>query len=194
MPPKVMSEKERNEIKEIMFKKGLELIKKSGFSGMSVSKITKAAGLGKSTFYNYFESKETFVVELIEFGHIRFWMEIEKLKGENGKISTDNMKYILRQIVFNEDSIYQYLSTEEEKGIIEAVPEKQKPDIREETAILKKLFDKSEGIREDIDYAVVSNILKIIAISVQNRNYLHETGFDKTIGDLYELLYKEVFV
>ena len=113
MPPKVMSEKERNEIKEIMFKKGLELIKKSGFSGMSVSKITKAAGLGKSTFYNYFESKETFVVELIEFGHIRFWMEIEKLKGENGKISTDNMKYILRQIVFNEDSIYQYLSTEE---------------------------------------------------------------------------------
>ncbi len=194
MPPKVMSEKERNEIKEIMFKKGLELIKKSGFSGMSVSKITKAAGLGKSTFYNYFESKETFVVELIEFGHIRFWMEIEKLKGENGKISTDNMKYILRQIVFNEDSIYQYLSTEEEKGIIEAVPEKQKPDIREETAILKKLFDKAEGIREDIDYAVVSNILKIIAISVQNRNYLHETGFDKTIGDLYELLYKEVFV
>ncbi|MCR5637926.1 MAG: TetR/AcrR family transcriptional regulator [Lachnospiraceae bacterium] len=194
MPPKVMSERERNEIKEIMFKKGLELIKKSGFSGMSVSKITKAAGLGKSTFYNYFESKETFVVELIEFGHIRFWMEIEKLKGENGKISTDNMKYILRQIVFNEDSIYQYLSTEEEKGIIESVPEKQKPDIREETAILKKLFDKSEGIREDIDYAVVSNILKIIAISVQNRNYLHETGFDKTIGDLYELLYKEVFV
>ena len=194
MPPKVMSEKERNEIKEKMFKKGLELIKKSGFSGMSVSKITKAAGLGKSTFYNYFESKETFVVELIEFGHIRFWMEIEKLKGENGKISTDNMKYILRQIVFNEDSIYQYLSTEEEKGIIEAVPEKQKPDIREETAILKKLFDKAEGIREDIDYAVVSNILKIIAISVQNRNYLHETGFDKTIGDLYELLYKEVFV
>jgi len=193
MPPKVMSDEERQEIKEMMFKEGLSLIKQDGFSKMSVSKITGAAGLGKSTFYNYFESKERFVLELIEYEHVIFWREIERLKSDKGKISVKNMKYILRQIVFNQDSVYQYLTTEEETGIRDAVPESKKPDIKEESAILGMLFKDAECIRPDINYAVVGNLLKIIAISVQNRIYLHESGFDKTVDDLYEMLYKEVF-
>ncbi|MCR5213271.1 MAG: TetR/AcrR family transcriptional regulator [Eubacterium sp.] len=194
MPPKVMSENERQAIKEMMLKEGLLLIKKEGFSKMSVSKITSAAGLGRSTFYNYFESKERFVLELIEFEHVIFWREVDRLKDNSGRISIKNMKFILRQIVFNQDSVYQYLSTEEEAGIREAVPESREPDIEEETAILKRLFSEAEGIKQDIDYAVVSNMLKIIAISVQNKLYLHKSGFEKTIDNLYEMLYKEVFV
>jgi len=193
MAPKMISEIEKRATKELMFNKGLELIKKNGFSNMSVSKITGGVGLGKSTFYNYFDSKEIFVLEMIEYGHVKFWKEVEKLKNDNGIISVENMKRILNSIVFNEDSIYQYLSTEEEIKIKDAVPENKYPDINEETKILKRLFSYGENIKESPDYAVISNLLKIIALSTQNKIYLHSSGFEKTIDRLYNLLYKEIF-
>ena len=54
MPVRVFSEEEKKEIKEKMFTQGMELIKEYGLTHTSVSKITERAGIGKSTFYNFF--------------------------------------------------------------------------------------------------------------------------------------------
>jgi TetR/AcrR family transcriptional repressor of nem operon len=45
---------------------GLDLIHCSGFNGCSVQDITQAANVPKGSFYNHFESKEAFVVEILD--------------------------------------------------------------------------------------------------------------------------------
>ena len=57
MSPKLFDLKEREEARIRMLDEGFRLIKEHGMTHASVDKVTKAVGLGKSTFYNFFPSK-----------------------------------------------------------------------------------------------------------------------------------------
>jgi len=46
---------------------GLEVMRRQGYNGTSVKDIVCAAKVPKGSFYNYFDSKESFVIEAIEY-------------------------------------------------------------------------------------------------------------------------------
>jgi TetR/AcrR family transcriptional repressor of nem operon len=48
-----------------LLEKGGDLLSRSGFNATGVQEITSAAGVPKGSFYNYFESKEAFAVEVL---------------------------------------------------------------------------------------------------------------------------------
>ena len=50
-----------------MLAAGFDLLKQYGMTHMSVAKITEAAGIGVSTFYNFFPSKEAYVYDVMEY-------------------------------------------------------------------------------------------------------------------------------
>ena len=80
MPIRVFSEDEKKEIKAKMFEAGISLIKEYGLTHASVTKITDAAGIGKSTFYNFFESKELFVIALIRYEREKAMTQRERME------------------------------------------------------------------------------------------------------------------
>nr|WP_314463178.1 TetR/AcrR family transcriptional regulator [uncultured Clostridium sp.] len=59
--------------KTILFNCGKELFSRNGFKDTNISDITKTAGIGTGTFYNYYSSKEELFMEI----HLE---ENEKLK------------------------------------------------------------------------------------------------------------------
>lgn len=193
MSPKIFSIAEKEQLKEKMFFAGLELLKEHGMTHMSVEKITAAAGIGKSTFYNFFLTKEDFVLQLIKFNRSRFWKAVAEMLGEREKLTVSESKQVLTGIINNNDSVYQYLTPEDEKKLADAAPDKMSADIDEETETLKRLLKMFEGVREDADYAVISNLLKILALTAENRTMLHESGYPQTQEKLFELLFDCVF-
>lgn len=56
---------------------GLELIYARGVNGTGVKEITDLAGVPKGTFYTYYESKEAFVVAVLEL----YWLELQREVG-----------------------------------------------------------------------------------------------------------------
>ncbi|MDJ0777568.1 MAG: TetR family transcriptional regulator C-terminal domain-containing protein [Gammaproteobacteria bacterium] len=52
--------------KEQILWAGLELMKLHGYNGTSVKDIVDAAGVPKGSFYNYFDSKESFATDALE--------------------------------------------------------------------------------------------------------------------------------
>ena len=56
---------------------GLETLHRQGFHGSAVQDITNAAGLPKGSFYNYFDSKESLALEVID----RYGEEVRALAG-----------------------------------------------------------------------------------------------------------------
>jgi len=193
MSPKLFSVSEKEKLKEKMFYAGLELLKQYGMTHMSVEKITQAAGIGKSTFYNFFMSKEEFVVALIEFNRHRFWKTITQMLGEREALTVPESKQVLRSIINAKDSVYQYLTAEDEKKLSEVMPEKMGPDLQEETEVLRRLFTLFEGVRSDVDYAVTSNLLKLLAITAEHKGDLHEAGYAKTQELLFKTLFDGIF-
>lgn len=193
MSPKIFTAAEKGKLRETMFYGGLELLKAHGMTHMSVEKITAAAGIGKSTFYNFFLSKEDFVIQLIEFNRTRFWKAVAAMRGDREHLTLAESKQILREIINNNDSVYQYLTPEDEQKLAAAMPEKAAADIGEETALLKRLFAMFDRVRADADYAVISNLLKILALTAENRSMLHESGYQRTQERLFSLLFDCVF-
>ncbi|MBQ4465306.1 MAG: TetR/AcrR family transcriptional regulator [Oscillospiraceae bacterium] len=193
MSPKLFSIAEKEQLKERMFHAGLELLKTYGMTHMSVEKITAAAGIGKSTFYNFFLTKEDFVLQLIEFNRTRFWSTVSELLGERERLTIPESQRLLIEIINNPDSVYQYLTPEDEKKLAAANPDKPAADIDEETETLRRLFAVFENVREDVDYAVVSNLLKILALTAENRSMLHERGYLRTQEKLFGLLFETIF-
>jgi len=74
--------------KEHILEAGLEIMYQQGYNGTSVKDIVDAAGVPKGSFYNYFESKESFVIEGMEFLALSGFEEMRKaLEGsEDGAL------------------------------------------------------------------------------------------------------------
>jgi AcrR family transcriptional regulator len=79
-----------------IFNCGKELFSSKGFKDTNVSDITKMAGIGVGTFYNYYSSKEQLFMEI-------FMKENEKLKKsfESIDMDTDPVKAIKEMLSIN---------------------------------------------------------------------------------------------
>jgi AcrR family transcriptional regulator len=58
----------RKQKKELIMETALELFAENGFHATSISRIAKKAGISKGLTYNYFESKQEILDELIQHG------------------------------------------------------------------------------------------------------------------------------
>ena len=59
----------RHNVREQLIEAGFRTLYSRGFNGCGAQEITDAAGVPKGTFYNHFESKEAFALQVLE----RFW-------------------------------------------------------------------------------------------------------------------------
>lgn len=65
------------EVRSRLLSAGGAAIYRLGFNGSAVQDITASAGIPKGSFYNYFENKDAFAVEVLE----DFWLFIERSYG-----------------------------------------------------------------------------------------------------------------
>jgi TetR/AcrR family transcriptional repressor of nem operon len=61
------------DVRRRLIESGLTLIGKQGFAGSGVADFTASAGVPKGSFYQYFESKQSYAIELLD----DYWRTIE---------------------------------------------------------------------------------------------------------------------
>lgn len=193
MPVRVFAEDERKEIESKMFEAGMALIKEYGLTHASVTKITQAAGIGKSTFYNFFESKEMFVIALIKYERVKTMESIESFLNGRQKMTQEEGKKLLRLIIYHQDSIYQYLTEEDVKKLYPAMREAGfiEDDLNSDTP--KYLLSIMEGVRENVDTRVFLNFLRMMAICVTQKEALHQDVLDINLDMIFDKLFEYVF-
>lgn len=64
--PKKFSDKQRVLIKEKMINIGIEMFGQFGFSKISIDEIIRETGISKGSFYNFYESKEEYFMDVLE--------------------------------------------------------------------------------------------------------------------------------
>lgn len=194
MPIRVFSEEEKERLKNKMLEAGFPLLKKYGMTHTSVSKIAEAAEIGTSTFYNFFGSKEEYMAELIVYHRARMMSELvppDVLCGKR-KLGRSDAKSFLFAMIDREQSIYPYMTLEDEALIMQNTGAFA-PDIEKETGISDRLFSMLEGVRRDIDAGVTANLVKIFVLAAEARQELHSSAYDKTMDILAETVLDIIF-
>ncbi|MBO8170852.1 MAG: TetR/AcrR family transcriptional regulator [Bacillaceae bacterium] len=59
-----LRQKRKEELKEQIFRESLRLFRDQGYDNVTVDQITRACGIAKGTFYNYFPKKEHLLLHL----------------------------------------------------------------------------------------------------------------------------------
>ena len=193
MAKRVFTEAERAEYREKMLAAGFDLLKQYGMTHMSVAKITEAAGIGVSTFYNFFPSKEAYVYDVMEYRKRMIPVFIKKALNGKEKAGPAETRNYLKIMIDEDYSIFPSLSPEDEQRLLEMIPEKAKPDLQRETEISTMFFQQMEGIRPDINIGVVTNLIKIYVLGAEGRELLHDAAYEETMERMRDVIIYEIF-
>ena len=194
MPVRVFSQEEIDDLRTKMLNAGFPLLKQYGMTHTSISKITNAAGIGVSTFYNFWKSKEEYMSDLILYHRKKMLPRLvppEVLKGER-KLRRDEVRVFFKALTDEDLSIYPHMTLEDESRLIDS-SDRFKPDIRKESAITAMLLEHFENVREDPDLGLIANLTKILALSCEYKDRLHSSSYDKTIDRLVESILDLIF-
>lgn len=94
----------RHSTREHLIDSGLNTLYRQGFNGSGVQEITAAAGVPKGSFYNHFESKEAFALEVLE----RFWQGGDHRRALLTDKDVDPVERLRRHFRSLSDAIVRY--------------------------------------------------------------------------------------
>lgn len=196
MPVRVFDKDEKESLRTKMLDAGFPLIKEYGVIHTSVARIAKAAGIGTSTFYNFWQNKEEYLTDLILYHRQKMLPAIigEDVISHKRKMNRSEVKKLFRSLVDEEVSIYPHMTLEDEFKLFNKT-RAFAPNLAKETAIATALISYIDNAREEINYGLVANLTKILALTAESKNELHPSSYEETLDVIIEkildLLFKE---
>lgn len=192
---RTFSEEEKKEIKQKMKEVGMPMLKEQGLIHMSIGKLAEAVGIGKSTFYSFYPSKEEFVEDMLADNRRQLLESLQAGLQGRARYSMAESKAIVRKLVLNADNVFQSFSSEDEAALKKMYEKKGVPfvDLEKEKRVIDFIISMMDGVKEDLDYAVIANVIKIIVFSYEQKEMLHESGFERTINRMVDLLIDSIF-
>ncbi|MBU5675183.1 TetR/AcrR family transcriptional regulator [Alkaliphilus sp. MSJ-5] len=182
--PKIVSENEKQRIKELMFEKGVDLIKQKGIKKVTVEDITKAAGIGKGSFYLYYDSKEELLYDILKRCETNMFNRIEALKGENIDKREKAIK-AAKEIYLAPDSIILYVSPTDFENLLHRLPseiyEKEKEKSKDYFKRTSEIFEIDETV---CDVNVLSQLMDALSFVASNSNNFYSEGRQKALDIL----------
>lgn len=193
MAKRVFTEEERAEYKEKMLAAGFDLLKQYGMTHMSVAKITEAAGIGVSTFYNFFSSKEEYVYDVMMYRR-KIVPDLMKM-ALNGKekAGPDEARTYLKFMIDENYSVFPSLTPEDEKRLLEIVPEQARPNLSQEAEIGAMFMQWMDGVRPDVNFPLVANLIKIYVLGAEGKDIFHEVAFEEMMERMRDVIIYELF-
>lgn len=195
MRTRTFSEEEKKEIKQKMKEVGMPMLKEQGLIHMSISKLANAVGIGKSTFYSFYPSKEEFVEDMLADNRKQLLEDLQAGLQGRERYSIEESKAIVRKMVMDADNIYQNFSSEDEAALKKMYEKRGIPfvDLEKEKRVIEFITSMMDGVKENLDYAVIANIIKIIVLSYEQKEMLHESGVERTMDIMVDLLIDSIF-
>lgn len=193
MAKRIFTEEERILYREKMLEAGFDLLKQYGMTHMSVAKITEAAGIGVSTFYNFFASKEEYVYAVMQYRQKKIPEFIKIALNGKEKAGPEEARTYLKMMIDDRYSVFPSLTPEDEQKLLQMLPEQARPNLEKETEMGKRFFRMMEGIRTDVNIALVANLIKIYVLAAEGKDILHPASYEETMERMRDLILHEIF-
>lgn len=191
--PILFSKEEKEALKKQMLEVGFNLIREYGVTHASVDKVTEAVGIGRTTFYNFFSTKEHFLVEIMRYQREKGKNYLLEILNGREKMTVSEAKDYLRYLMTGEETIYKYLTLEDSSDLSKIVPEAFVPNMENEIKTIDGLIVHMEGVKTHLEYGVIANLMKMLAVMQTEREAFHKKDFRKTLDAVLELLFSYIF-
>ncbi len=184
------TEEEREQVRRKLLDAGYELFLSSGFRRMTVAGITKKAGVAVGTFYNFYESKEQFVIALIKDTEAGFVAKMQNAFLSNGTITLQKFMKIYREFYYPENNFLLNATLDDWVWLKSHIKDCEYLNKENDLNKLQYLLPRIKGIRADADSGVIVNSIKMIYALYQNRDTLFEDSIPANVDLVFDSLYR----
>jgi len=177
--PQIFSYERKSEIRKQLILRGRQMMLERGITGMNIEEIAFSAGIAKGTFYNFFPSKQKFILEIFyDYEQEKIDRLRELAEEKKGQLSVDEMLEWYKTLYIREENPMFGISRKDMEWIRKKIPPEElfRPEIDIETGRL--IISMLKDARSDIDYRVLANFPKMIELAVQNSDSLHSEVLD----------------
>lgn len=184
----------RTEVQKKMLEVGIELIKEKGIRKMTIRDVTSRVGIGKGTFYHFYTAKEFYVYDVIQYSKNSLKRALNEVAEQNNGIDREALTKIVSSFAFhNASNIVNAMTQEDEEWLNEKLPKEYVLNVPKEEEIVASILKQCKGVKANLDYHVISNMMKIMALTVENKSILHKDAMDKNLELMRELLMDYMF-
>lgn len=182
--PKIVSEDERQRMKDAMQKAVIVLIKQKSIRKITVEEITERVGIGKGSFYLYYESKELLFYHVVKYCEQKMIAEISKIQNLTIDVK-DKIHKVMYEMYLAPDSITLYLSPTDMDWLIRKLPAQyfayeQEKSVTNFNQILS--FFQIDSARLDMD--VISALMEAVNFVASDRKQYSTAGKLKALDIL----------
>ena len=184
------SDEERAVIRKKLITTGYELIIDCGIKKMTIAMIAKSAGVAVGSFYNFFQSKEEFVIALISETEQQAMKRIMAAFSKDGTIPLKKFLNVFRENFRPENNIYLRIRLEDWVWLKSHIKGSQYLNTEKDLEKFEFMRPRIKGIRDDIDPGVVTNFIKAIYAMYQNRDTLFEDSLQTNVDLIFDTIYR----
>lgn len=191
--PAIFTEERKKQIRKQLLDDGRKMLLKQGITKMNLNELARKAGIAKGTFYHFFPSKQEFILEII---HSYQNEKIEELKqlviNKQEKLTLEETKVWYKTLYRKQENPILHFQNKDLQWLLERIPVDQifRPEV--DIEIAKLILSMIDGLRDDIDYAVLANFPKMMSFAIENKEFLHEEALSKNIELIIDCMYRYI--
>lgn len=190
--PQIFDKIGRDKVREQLLETGFQLIKQYGLKKTSVADISKKAGIATGTFYNFFQSKEEFVYQLVLYKRSFIKNSFREITAD-GKADKEAFRQFLRKIYLADNDVFEYLSESEVEMLKARWPEEYWKNQSNDFGTSQWLLSNLEGVRPECDWKVFANLSKSIALIRHGKQRLYQEEYEETLDVCIDAIIRYVF-
>lgn len=184
------TEEQRNIIRAELIASGYELSVKCGIKKMTVAMVANAAKVAVGSFYNFFDSKESFVIALMEEYEKNAMKQMSEHFLNEGTITLKEFLSIYRENYKPENNFLLQIGLNDWVWFKSHLKDSVYLNKTSELEKYEFMFTKIKGIRQDADPGVVVNFIKSIYAMYQNRDTLFEESLQTNVDLIFDSIYR----
>ena len=184
------SDKERVEIRQRLLNSGYELSTEVGIKKMTIAMIAKNSEVAVGTFYNFFASKEEYVVAMIRDTEVKYEKEMASHFSKDGTIALKKFLEVFRENFKPENNFLLRIKLDDWVWLKSHISDSAYLNTANDLKKYEFMFAKIRGIRKDAEPGVVVNFIKSIYALYQNRDTLFEKSLQTNVDLIFDALYR----
>jgi AcrR family transcriptional regulator len=184
------TEKERVEIRQRLLDSGYELSTEIGIKKMTIAMIAKNSEVAVGTFYNFFASKEEYVVAMIRDTEVKYEKEMASHFSKDGTIALKKFLEVFRENFKPENNFLLRIKLDDWVWLKSHISDSAYLNMANDLKKYEFMFAKIRGIRKDAEPGVVVNFIKSIYALYQNRDTLFEESLQTNVDLIFDAIHR----
>lgn len=191
--PSVFSKEDKIRIKSQLLSEGRKMMLERGITKTNIDELAEIAGIAKGTFYNFFPSKQDFILEIIHSYQDEKLTQLKQLaEDKKGKLTLDETFRWYTTLYRPQENPLYHVRKKDMDWIMAKIPPERlfRPEVDIETSSL--ILSLIDHVRDGIDCRVLANFPKIMALALEHKEFLHQEVLETNFQMIVDCMYRYV--